>query len=59
MSDESLSESERIRRQILDLRRSIDIQLEFGSAEAANRLRDKIGDLEKKLQEVSKHGRKN
>lgn len=52
-----MSERERIRQRILALRKAIDVQLAYGEADAANRLRDQIGSLEGELAQIDKRER--
>lgn len=54
---DTLGEREAIQRLIFKLRKSIDVQLAYGDAEAANRLRDEIGDLEGKMQLINERER--
>ena len=50
-------ERERIRLRILALHKAINVQLAYGDAEEANRLRDQIGDLEHQIGQIDKRER--
>ena len=50
-------ERERIRLRILALHKAINVQLAYGDAEEANRLRDQIGDLESQIQQQEREAR--
>lgn len=50
-------EHKRIRLRILALHKAINVQLAYGDAEEANRLRDHIGDLERQIGQIDKRER--
>lgn len=58
MESETLSERKRIQQQIYALRKSRDVYAAYGDAVAADRLLTQIADLERQLDQISKHGRK-
>jgi len=50
----AMSERKDLERQIRSLRKDIDIQLAYGDADAANRLLDKIAELECQIAATAK-----
>lgn len=54
---DTLGERERIQREILRLRRAINVYAAHGNPEDVNRLRDEIGRLEGQLQQINQRER--
>jgi hypothetical protein len=57
MSREPLTYRANIKRRIFKLRQDINLQLAFGDANEANRLRDRISELERDLQLIDQRKR--